>query len=320
MPLTEPEHEVLRLAIALVQETDPHMHLRALVREGLSTGLSPEAMGSLEEILSRGLARKLVLGGGSTAWASTPPLRFTSATLDLLHWLHTAPIAAPSRPPLILRSSPSAADALLFARALELMVAARSAPPPELDQPWVWVLAGQHLADAGLSPRLSEAQLVERLTPDRWLLRRSQRRLRVVWARWSRRVRAVDAPGAIEHGAAQEQIVRSLFSLAGSDPGEVAFLIDLLVEWAALPAKAWDPSRGDHAITVWQRARRARVALIRSIAEAAGAWETRWRSTGFIDDDYDEAQRQLRRFERGLKALSPLREVLTHAERLPEVT
>lgn len=319
MSLTEHEHEVLRLAIALVQETDPHLHLRALVREGVPTGLSPGAMGSLKEILSRGLSRKLVLGGGGALW-SAPHLRFTSATLDLLHWLHTAPIAAPSRPPLSLRAQPSAADALLFARALELMVAARSEPPPEFDQPWVWVFAGQLLSDAGVAPRRSEAQLAEQLEPDRWLLSASQRRLRTAWARWSRRVRAIDAAQAIEHGTAQAQVSGALFSLVGDDPADVSFLLDLLVEWAALPPRVWDPSRGDHSITVWQRARRARVALIRSIVEAAGAWEIRWRSTGFIDDEYDEVQRHLRRFEHGLRALNPLREVLTHAERLPEVT
>lgn len=319
MAITIYERDVLTLAIALVEDTDPVLHVPALAREGTNTGLSAKCLGAVERVFSRGLARRLARAGGTRLWEQAPPLRFGSASLDLLHWLHATPISPLQLRPLELRSPPTVVETLLFARALDLLAAAGVRQPPDafFAVPWLWMFRGERLV-LQQSPAIDV--LTERLDEEGWLLEVCHRELRTVWARWSHTVRASSVPETVRHGAAQGILARALLEASAEHPGRVAFLVDLMAHLASLPPEVWEVARQGAPMTTWQRARQSRVALLEAFTEVVGRWNEQWRATGFLDDGYERAQRWLRRYERGLRALNPLRHPVEHARHLPEVS
>ncbi|MEN0066352.1 MAG: hypothetical protein AAGA48_29720 [Myxococcota bacterium] len=317
MAITVYERDVLTLAIALVEDTDPRLHVPALVREGHKTGLSSECLAAVERVFSRGLARRLARGGATRLWEQAPPLRFGSASLDLLHWLHTTPISHTKTPALRLRSKPTVVETLLFARAVDLIEAAgvRQLPEPFFEVPWLWMFRGEQLA-VHQEPSVS---LVERLDSEDWLIIACHRELRGIWARWSRRARAESVPNTVRHGTVQAGLAEAIVNSSADKPERVAFLIDLVTLLADLPHEVWEVNRGRATLSMWQRARQARVAMLRVMTEQVGRWRDVWRATGFLDDAYEQTQLWLRRYEPGLRALNLLRHPVERARQLPEV-
>jgi len=312
------ERDVLTLAIALVEDTEPRLHMPAVVRKGTETGLSSECMAAVERVFSRGVARRLARGGGHQLWEQAPPLRFSSASLDLLSWLHTTPVSPNQLPRLVLRSEPTVVETLLFARAVDLIEAAgaRELPEPFFEIPWLWVFRGEQLAEHREPP----ASLGDPLVQEGWLLAVAHRELRGVWSRWSKRVRASSVAETVTHGQAQARMAQTIVERSAEHPERVAFLIDLAASLAELPPPVWEVERERATLAMWQRARKARVALLEVLTEQVGRWHEEWRSTGFLDDGYERAQRWLRRYEPGLRALNSLRHPVERARHLPEVT
>ncbi|MEM6930753.1 MAG: hypothetical protein AAF602_27715, partial [Myxococcota bacterium] len=270
-------------------------------------------------VFSRGLARRLARAGGRRLWEQAPPLVFGSASLDLLHWLHTTPISPNRMPSLILRSPPTTAETLLFARAVDLIRASgiTELPSAFLSVPWLWVFRGEQLLAVEPEPNLG---FVGQLDDEGWLVATCHRELRGVWARWSRNVRDGSVAQTVLHGTAQAGIARALLERSAEHPERVAFLVDLAANLAPLDPLVWEVERGRATLSMWQRARRARVALVEALVEVVGRWRDEWRATGFLDEGYERTQRWLRRYERGLRALNPLRHPVERARHLPEVS
>ena len=318
MALTVCERELLHVAIALVEDTAPTTHIPTIVRAGTPTGLSREGMAALSRVYSRGLARRLARAGGSPLWEKAPPLRFSSASLDLVSWLYTTPISPRYNPPLVLRARPTAVETLLFARAFDLLGAAGVRAPPDafFELPWLWALRGERL----LAHRPVDLALAERLDDEGWMLSVCHRELRGGWGQWCRAVRAAEPVPTVTHGTAQAALAESILERSADRPERAAFLLDLLPSLAALPPGVWEVAREEMTLAAWQRTRQARVALLDVVTAHAGRFGERWRATGFLDDDYTAAQRWLRRFEPGLSAIRSLRRPVERARHLPELS
>ena len=318
--LTRPEWELVDLAEGLVSEDDPVIRGALLARLAKPSGLNDEAVRHLEVRLVRGVALWL-LRSGARELPALPPLVFGSATLDLLSWLRSVRVADPKRPSLQLRAAPTASETPLFVRAIaHLGVLGAHLPEAFAGMPWLWLFCGAPLTDSGHDPDLMlQHGGAEAWHADAWLLRSCPHRLREAWLQWSRRIRRVQGGALLSHGHGSAALASALFERFEHDPEAAGFLVDLLADWVQLPPAVWEVERGDQALTHWQRARQARVALLGVIVARARAWSAAWRQVGFVDDGYDEAQRLLRRFEPGLRAAERLSAVVAHAERLPEV-
>ncbi len=318
MAVTPYERDVIDLAIALVEDSEPRLHVPALVREGTRTGLSQTALDTVSRVFSRGIARRLARAGASRLWEQAPPLVFGSASLDLLHWLHTTSVSPNRMPPLVLRSLPTVAETLLFARAIDLIEASgvHQLPDAFVALPWLWVFRGQQLLALD-EPNLA---FTDRLDDEGWLPTVCHRELRGVWGRWSRVARASSVEDTVRHGNAQAVVARALLEHSKARPERVAFLIDLAAHLAELHPDVWEVDRGRATLSLWQRARQARVALLEVVLDVVGGWNAEWRATGFVDDGYEQTQRWLRRYEPGLRALHSLRHPVERARQLPEVS
>ncbi|MBX2799970.1 MAG: hypothetical protein KTR31_19980 [Myxococcales bacterium] len=314
--ISQPEGSLVNLAIALVDGSDPRMHAPRVARPGEPTGLSRPAMEAVRRVIGRGTAR-LALGRLGTPWRDAQCLTFGSATLDLLSWLHMAAVRDPNRVPLVLRSTPTTAEQLLLCRAVALLDAAGAEPPAIVARSvWPWLLHGEQLSRAGLEP---DVQDIDRLADEAWLLDSLQPQLLSAWIRWCRAARTAELPTTVRHGTAQHSVGMALAQAHAHDPERVAFLGQLAVVVGRLPVAAWVAVRGEHLITTWTRASRARAAVPRLLLDTLGVWGDGWRSTGFVDDGYDEAQRWLSRFDEPLRAMARLRDVVNQAERLREI-
>lgn len=311
--ITRREHAVIQLAISLVDDSDPRLHASRLVASRPATGLSPLALEALKRVLTRGIARRIVLGGGVPT--ERTPLRFGSATLDLLTWLDSAPLLAARRPTLRLRTPPTVAEQLLFARVVEVLQLIGVTPPDVVaTQPWIWLLCGRLLA-----PR-HQVPAFEALAPrEHWLLEALGPDLRHRWGAWCRTTRASAPDTTIAHGVAQSALATRFVAPLADQPELAGFLFDLAPQLGTLPLGSWEVVRDSATVGVWQRARRARVAIPRSIIELLGAWGATWRSIGFIDDGYPDAKRALARYDNALVALPRLSRAVEQADHLPEV-
>ncbi|MEZ5397891.1 MAG: hypothetical protein R2724_34705 [Bryobacterales bacterium] len=316
--VTTGEREIVDLAIALVDGSDPRLHVRRLVQAHRASGLSAPALAGVQKVLVCGVASALAQGGGAVPpWRAEVPLRFGSATLDLLHWLHAGAVHDPQRA-LTLRAPLGALEALLAVRAVELVqVAGGQVPAPFAGDAWCWLLAGERLVPPGSArdrsvPAIDWAPVAGSL----WLVRALPRRLGRAWRQWLRSLRAADVEGAIAHGEAQEAVVAGFAGACAADPMPLAFLGDLLVEVAALDPGVWAVERGKAPVSRWHRARRAKLAGVRAVGERLLALEAGWRAVGFVDDAFDEVQGYLKRFEGACEAARRLRPVWQAAERL----
>jgi hypothetical protein len=304
---------MVELAIALVDGSDARLIAPRLLREQGPSGLDPTATAAIGRVLSRGVARQIVRGGGPAPWRSGEPLQFGSASLDLLSWLYATPVASTSRRDLLFRSPPTPAESLLLSTVAEWLGALGADPPAALVRnPWVWLLAGAELAPRAKVPEdLDYGEIVS----NGWMVEALAPRLKAALLSWNRTNRAAGVPETTQHGEAHEALYGGL--LRELPVGRAAFVADALVELAKLPPEVWEVPRGTASISQWQRARRARVALLR----VASAWltrlEQRLRSVGFVDDGFDAAQRQLRQFEDAFIAVRRVAPALMRSEELP---
>lgn len=317
MSVTRAERALVDHAVALVDGSDPRLHGPWLVEKAEPCGLSEPALAAVGRVVSRGVAVQIVRSSDprTPVWRGQP-LVFGSATLDLLSWLHASPITA-TPPELTLRAPIRGAEALIAARAAELVSAVGGAPPRALVScGWVWLLAGAALAPH--TPPPNDLDFAPVLA-DRWLLDALQRRLFNTWTAWARQVRAVDLQGTLAHGTAHEAVARGfLRACAAANRHEAAaFLVDQLPLLAALPVGVWEVQRADGAMADFQRARRARIALARAIAAEVALWERAMRAVGFVDDGYDQAQARLGRFEAAFGAARTLAPAIAAADLLP---
>jgi hypothetical protein len=311
--VTRAERQMVELAVALVDGSDARLIAPRLLRELPPSGLDPTAMTAIGRVLSRGVARQIVQGGGPAPWRSSPPLQFGSASLDLLAWLYATPVASTSRRDLLLRSRPTPAEGLLLSTVAEWLGALGADPPAVLVRnPWVWLLAGAELATRAKIP---EDLDYNEIVSNGWMVDALAPRLKASLLSWNRTTRASAVPETTQHGEAHETLYGGLLGVL--PVRRAAFVADALIELAKLPPEVWEVPRGSASISQWQRARRARVALLR----VASAWltklEQRLRSVGFVDDGFDEAQRQLRQFEDAFIALRRVAPALLRSEELP---
>jgi hypothetical protein len=304
---------MVELAIALVDGSDARLIAPRLLRELPLSGLDPTATSAIGRVLSRGVARQIVQGGGPAPWRSAPPLQFSSASLDLLAWLYATPVASASRRDLLLRSPPTPAEGLLLSTVAEWLGALGADPPPVLVRnPWVWLLAGTELATR---VRVPDDLDWNEITSNVWMVDALAPRLKGALLAWNRTTRAAGVPETTQHGEAHEALYGGL--LAALPVGRAAFVADALIELAKLPPEVWEVARGTASISQWQRARRARVALLRVTSAWLSRLEQRLRSVGFVDDGFDEAQRRLRQFEDAFIAVRRVAPALMRSEELP---
>lgn len=306
------------LAIALVDGSDARLLAPRLLRELKPTGLSDTARIAIKRVLSRGIARQVVEGGGPAPWRTAPPLRFGSATLDLLTWLYSVPVASADRKPLALRAAPTAAEGLLLSTATGWL-SILGAPPPDvaLQNPWVWLLSGANLATHASTSKNNTPTRLDwsDVTANGWLVDALAPRLKASLLSWNRISRASGVPETTAHGEAQEQLYGAFLNAVPVDRS--LFIAQAIVDLAKLDLGVWEIARAEASVSQWQRARRARVGLIRVASVWLSRIETRARSIGFVDDGFEQAQRELRRFEDAFIAVRRLAPAIARAEELP---
>lgn len=313
---TRAERQVVDLAIALIDGSDPRLLAPRLLREVKPTGLNPAAMEAIEIVLSRGVARQVVEGGGLSPWKGAKPLSFGSATLDLLSWLYSSPIASPSRKPLKLRSKPTPAEGLLLATVTSWLSALGAEPlSVAAGNPWVWLLAGSELAGRVRPAEDPGGPDFREVAENLWLLDALAPRMKAALLSWSRVVRSSAVAETTAHGESQELVYSALLRVL--PPDHTLFVAQALVELSRLDLGVWEIERGNASVSQWQRARRARVAFVRAVSAWLVAFEQRLRSVGFIDDGFDAAQRDLRRFGEAFLAVRRLAPAVARAEEMP---
>jgi hypothetical protein len=291
------EHELIAMARALVT---PHIaRPTTLFRQDrqLAAQISPACAGLLEDAL-RQVWPALWRRGRVRGWTNHPPaqLAFTTATLQLVRWLVSAPLASASIAPL--RAEPlSLGDQVVVYLALELaddptIRAAIAAQPFVRACPLAW-LAFAHLF-TGEPPSFAElatgtgAIVVETLAHE----------LARHWRTIEATKPAIDRPARlIALGAAQDATLDGFMTACNARRDLAAFVLE-----AAAPGLqrgvSPGPIRLDPTTTVSARhdARVAAGALLRAVVRWR-EWDDQHRAVRFIDDDFDRAQALLGTFE-----------------------
>lgn len=323
LAVLEPEAELLRVAQALFAPASLPSVLPVLRQAcPLSPHVGASAMRALEDVLAKGTVRLLArasaaprarVGRPEVGWElpRPPRLRFTSSSFELLHWMVTTPLARDGSHRLAL-SSPeplSCADQLLFALALDALDAARlgdalRAHVPKTAHALLWVLSPDLGPPSVVPPLERFAELATDEGADLlWLLASwiAPRHLRFV------RLNLADPDverlegRALAHAEVIDRLTRAL--LATRRLHGLTFLADVVAKLVPTAERPFDPRacvRGAFppgvALGQRERIRRASVAAHRAFV-AVGALRDRLRAVGFLDDDYEDAQRILHLLE-----------------------
>jgi hypothetical protein len=235
-----------------------------------------------------------------------PLLHLSAASFRFLHWLCESPLAAPKVPALPDDDAPQTlADQLLVVLGLEL---ARSAAvlPTLLAQPWVqraplaWLFATDDFAPLPMPSLALDLDAVALLP------RTLANRLRVVERAKARMTAPVER---VRVGRAQATLLESLVpaAIARGRWDSLRFLLDGVTPLLRAEPTVWAaPLDPQSALSARVEARRLGVAPLRAVV-TIGVSHARLRLVGFVDDEYDDAQKVLR-------LLAPWQDVFAHAE------
>lgn len=296
------EHDLLTVTRALF---DPRQHgmVAPLVRTArpLRASIGRSSMGVLQDILAKGLVRLLArdLVSAEAPLPKAPALSFSASTFELLAWLVRTPLAAANVPKLGDEGAPlTFADQMVIILSAELATTA-AVLAPFLQQPYVrrapllalWStdelpLAGTlDLEATALLPRTFARRLV--------LVEQAKARLFAP----EPRTRIGEAQAALLNPLVKQAIDQRRWDA-------VRFLLDGL---SACDPTVWQaPLEPSAPLSARAEARRTGVSPLRAIA-AIAATHARARMVGFVDDDYEEAQKTVR-------ALAPWEDLFARAE------
>ena len=265
------------------------------------TGLSPDGIAALQQLLARGVALDLIRAGG---WARhqgqrlwdrpLPPLQFTVASTHILRWILQH---APGTPVAPLQPRPcTPADAWFVSMAIRALARAglRHLPWPAhlVAHPLVWLRVGHHLQapppaltfTPGLFPWLAAAQPELART---WLAVEEEKLASPTAARWR-------ALGALQHG-----VLHALFATLHTHHrlDLAGFLVPVAQALHPRSASAHVPPHcgEDAPMEVVFATRRHAVALLAALV-SLDTHLARWRRVAFFDDHYDRAQQRLEQF------------------------
>lgn len=304
------ELDLLTIARALF-EPRQHAVVAPLLRTArpLGPAIGRTSMGVLEDTLAKGLVRMAARDVASAVepLPRAPSLHVSSGSFRFLHWLAEAPLAAPEVPSLEVddEAPQTPADQLLVILGLEL---ARSAAVLQtlLAQSWVqraplaWLYATDDLARVALprtAPDLDAVALLPRTLAARL---QTVERAKALQTSPAERARI---------GRAQASLFDSLVpaAIAGRRWDSLRFLLDGVMPLLRVEPTVWAaPLDPQSALSARAEARRLAVAPLRAVG-TIGATHARLRLVGFVDDEYDEAQKTLR-------LLAPWGDVFARAE------
>lgn len=333
--VAQSEHDLLMIARALVGEVSPAA-VSSLLRapHPIPAKIGPTAMGILKQTLARGVVRELArrggwrgvdagrAGPGGRLWERHRPvaLHFSPITMDILRWLASAHLVGSpgaSAAPRWKIEDTTLADELMLYLAADLMEQADGRAAELV------VAAGSPLCWLGFAGRLARAKhAAPPMAFDRWvqgdgavILESLQPDLCRRWIAMEQGKRAVvEVAEMITLGGAQEAVLDPL--LAAADRAGRRDLCSFVVDAAAalLAHGAPEASTGDtrpiaRIAAGWVKnlapvgpirdraaARRASGALLRALGRVQ-RWDTEHRARRFFDDDYEDAQRLLARWE-----------------------
>ncbi len=318
----EPEGELLRVARALF-EPKTHASILPILRQAcpLAPKLGESAMRVLKDVLGKGLVRLLARASATPRLRTTvaqtgselarpPKLEVSASSFELLRWMVARPLVSTAQEHRLELTSPlTFADQLLFALAFDALDAARlggilrtQLGERVLACPYLWLLTPDlgpvtHVPSAESFAGLAEEEGADALWLSSGLI--TPRQLRV------ERAKAIDADVerleriSLAHAAVLERATAAI--VASRRLHALTFLFEVeaaLIPNAEVPFEARALVRTNFpsglSLSQRERIRRAGSASHRALGAVAVLRE-RLRSIGFVDDEYDEAQR-LQRF------------------------
>lgn len=320
MAVSATERDMVSLTKALF-DGSAAMVVPILRRKGdLPAAWSPRTVAALQDVLGKGIVRWLgrrgatprtYFGDGGAAtegrvWdcMEDPALHFTDASRRMLAWMTECDMAAPADT-LVVPDAPTMADELVLACGALLLQRAGLAP----------VLRTQPLFARSVLVRLVALRGVETLKP-------LPKKAFAPWASgpgadllvcltdelaraWVQQEQA--APGNAEglsiRGAAREGVLTPLVegAIAAGRPDACSFLLTALTTLIPDETQPWDmastpwtkPLDKTGSLAARTAARRSGLATLRSVLTLANA-ANKARLVGFVDDNWDSAQAQLR--------------------------
>ncbi|MGV3623725.1 MAG: hypothetical protein ACO1OB_23100 [Archangium sp.] len=306
--VTRSEANLLTLARVAVGVVPPIDAMRLLVSPVTPPSkLGPTARGLLSDTLARGTVRALARNGGwlERSWERvTPKLEFTPNTIRLFSWLLSTPLSEVDVAPLVLPTPPTPAEDALLAMLLDHLrgsgCEAAIARQLELRRWPMTVLT--HAAFMSRDVGLDEAPAfdIEALAP--WL-----ENMRVLLSRsWllaekaKRNMVQVDAIARMGRG--QTVVLNAwLDAVDRAKRRDLAsFLIDVGARYFSKSREPDDvvPSmNSDVPLRDRTEAKRLAGATWRALARLH-TWDQEHRVVRFIEDDYEQAQRLIRDWER----------------------
>ncbi len=315
--LTQPEADLVRLARAIVSPSAEYAEVERLLCAVRTppAQLGPTARRTLEDTLAKGVVLSFArLGGwrneeGGRLWErekELPGLHFSGATVALLQWLMRANLL--EREPVALKlNRPLFGDELMMVLTLRLVSGtpcehAVASQAPFRSSVLCWLFFPGVLARVGPLT----GKLVLQLAHDKpyaFVLDAWQSLLAQQYARLEREKCDAVAPDELTRiGVAQEQVLDAL--LGALQAIKRRDLATFLVEAAllALPSLQKGGDLVAHlSLTTPLRergeARKAAGAFLRALGRLR-AWDAEHRAVRFFEDDYAQAQRLVRDWER----------------------
>ncbi|MGZ5968085.1 MAG: hypothetical protein ACXWP4_10495 [Polyangiales bacterium] len=307
--VTPAEHELLVVARALF---DPRQHavVAPLVRTERTLGdsIGRSSMHVLKDILAKGTVQRIARSGAhSRAWErSRPALRFSETSFAILQWLVSTPLASPVIAALKTDGQLTLADELLMVAVLDLARTAGVTSAVLAQKAFrASPLLALHAIDEFARAKVPVPDLARHAKGDGLeLIAALGSELAARWKRIEReKARIVDPAVLTALGHAQAEILAPLVT-----PPKVEALVFLLDSASLLPLATLDPQTP---LGARAEARRMAVAPLRAIGKISALRE-RLRLVGFVDDDYEDAQRVLR-FLEPWNDLFPRAEAVVHA-------
>lgn len=328
--MTPAERDLVAVARALFEPGTAAMVGPVLRRKAqLPEKWSRRTMRALQDILRKGLVRLLARSGASSgvsfdeagelregrAWEriSPPALVVGAASLRTLTWMVEAELGS-GKPDPMGDLDLGFADEIVLGCAAQLLAAVRLGPvvaaqPLFRKSPFVWWVALDVMAGEGPLPTAAAVE--------RWATGAGADLLGCLAEdlaqRWSaQELRATTDPKrALVVAAARAAVLEPLVAraLAENRPDACAFLLTSLARWIPPESAPFDlvrtpwtrPLDPSASLAVRTDARRSGLASVRATLALAAAAD-RARRVGFVDEDWDQAQRMVRfyaRFDEG---------------------
>jgi hypothetical protein len=311
--VTRAEMNLLTIARVAVGVVPAHDAMRLLVTSvAPPPKLGPTAREALSDTLARGAVLALARQGGWMAegkqrlWDrhGAPKLEFTGNTVRLLSWVLSSPLAEADTSPLVFKGPLTLAEDGLVALLIDRLrgTGCESLLAQQLSLRKLPLTTLAHAASMSREVALDELPQFDVASLSPWL-----EGLRSLFARsWlsaERAKRDFSSPELLTRvGRAQSDVLDGYFNaLHATGRHDLAtFLIDVAETWVTADRTADEFTRSmqqDAPLRERTEARRRAAAMLRGLATLR-EWDQAHRSTRFIDDGYDLAQRLVADWER----------------------